>query len=336
MSNFQAYCEFMRKNLDSLDHDERATVVGSSEIAAIAGVCPYNTPLVIWDRKNGGSISEEENSRMFWGKVHEPSMGFFLVNQGFKVEKPVNMIKHQSVSGMGCNADFVVRESPEYSMIGEFLKIKGLPLDEPGIAEAKCRGYFMWKKDGEEPSKADMYQLQDQLECYGYRWGVVMVLVDGIGTSDNGLEDGPKNAPFLFPYMKSELAGKKIISLIDNFWLLIKENRTPPIEGGRDLALMNHMLGISYGDSIDLCDREDLLKLGNEHLKNKELIAEAEDRNEDIKAFFTATMEDSEHAIVPEVSGSDLSPIRVKRTYIKSNKIPSYTRKGYWKTTIKE
>ncbi|WP_405699150.1 YqaJ viral recombinase family protein [Streptomyces sp. NBC_01383] len=55
-------------------HAARATGIGGSEIAAVLGISPYESPFSLWHRKQGGIGPVEETDVMYWGKRHEPTI----------------------------------------------------------------------------------------------------------------------------------------------------------------------------------------------------------------------------------------------------------------------
>jgi putative phage-type endonuclease len=55
-------------------HAARANGIGGSEIAAVLGISPYESPFSLWHRKRGGIGPVEESDVMYWGKLHEPTI----------------------------------------------------------------------------------------------------------------------------------------------------------------------------------------------------------------------------------------------------------------------
>jgi putative phage-type endonuclease len=55
-------------------HAARANGIGGSEIAAVLGISPYESPFSLWHRKQGGIGPVEETDVMYWGKLHEPTI----------------------------------------------------------------------------------------------------------------------------------------------------------------------------------------------------------------------------------------------------------------------
>lgn len=55
-------------------HAARANGIGGSEIAAVLGISPYESPFSLWHRKNNGIGPVEETDVMYWGKRHEPTI----------------------------------------------------------------------------------------------------------------------------------------------------------------------------------------------------------------------------------------------------------------------
>ncbi|HEX5567415.1 MAG TPA: YqaJ viral recombinase family protein [Streptomyces sp.] len=55
-------------------HAARANGVGGSEIAAVLGISPYESPFSLWHRKRGNVGPVEETEETYWGKAHEPAI----------------------------------------------------------------------------------------------------------------------------------------------------------------------------------------------------------------------------------------------------------------------
>lgn len=55
-------------------HAARATGIGGSEIAAVLGISPYDSPFSLWHRKRGQIGQAVETDVMYWGKKHEPTI----------------------------------------------------------------------------------------------------------------------------------------------------------------------------------------------------------------------------------------------------------------------
>ncbi|MFD1832442.1 YqaJ viral recombinase family protein [Streptomyces desertarenae] len=55
-------------------HAARAHGIGGSEIAAVLGLSPHESPFSLWHRKAGRIGPVEESEEMYWGKVHEPAI----------------------------------------------------------------------------------------------------------------------------------------------------------------------------------------------------------------------------------------------------------------------
>ncbi|WP_275462102.1 YqaJ viral recombinase family protein [Streptomyces noursei] len=55
-------------------HAVRAAGIGGSEIAAVLGLSPYESPYSLWHRKQGMTAPVEETEPMYWGHVHEPGI----------------------------------------------------------------------------------------------------------------------------------------------------------------------------------------------------------------------------------------------------------------------
>ncbi|MGW0837095.1 YqaJ viral recombinase family nuclease [Streptomyces prunicolor] len=55
-------------------HAARANGIGGSEIGAVMGISPHESPFSLWHRKKGMIAPVEETDVMYWGKKHEPTI----------------------------------------------------------------------------------------------------------------------------------------------------------------------------------------------------------------------------------------------------------------------
>lgn len=73
-----------------IDHTLRSQSIGGSEIAAMLGLCPYQSSHDLWLSKTGRAKPFEGNEHTRRGKALEPALiellGYELTPQGFKIE----------------------------------------------------------------------------------------------------------------------------------------------------------------------------------------------------------------------------------------------------------
>lgn len=67
-------------------HEARRRAAGASEVAAILGVSPYDSPLSVWARKRGLVNSDEATERMRWGtRLERPILAGYAEDEGVDI-----------------------------------------------------------------------------------------------------------------------------------------------------------------------------------------------------------------------------------------------------------
>src|SRR5690606_6883149 len=77
----------------------RSRGIGGSEIAAIAGVSPWDTPLSVYLRKIGELPEKEATSATYWGSILEPVVAdeYKRRHPGYRVERVNAVLQHPDV-----------------------------------------------------------------------------------------------------------------------------------------------------------------------------------------------------------------------------------------------
>jgi len=88
--------------------NERKTYVGGSDLGAILGINSFRTELDIYIEKTTNDILEEELSEAaYWGTILEETVAMeYTKRTGFRIEKPVNLIRHSEYPFIACNLDY--------------------------------------------------------------------------------------------------------------------------------------------------------------------------------------------------------------------------------------
>lgn len=189
-------------------HELRKQYVGGSEVAALFNACSYLTHLELWLIKRGEIAGDiEDNDRMFWGRMVEDAIAQGIAaKMGWRIENPHGYFICDDTQGMGCTPDRMIFK-PEHPEPG-LLQIKNVDRLE----------YMKWEdaEDGKTkiPPLAKQLQLQHELGCSGYQWGVLGVLVGG-----NDLK--------IFEYDAHPGAIAKIKAAITKFWESVKSGIQP-------------------------------------------------------------------------------------------------------------
>jgi putative phage-type endonuclease len=90
---------------------QKGVYIGSSRIAAIAGLSRFETPLAVWCKMTGKVPADEENEYMWLGSKMEPVVGEMFARKTGKVVLPaVQIVQHDSIDWAIASPDFFVTE----------------------------------------------------------------------------------------------------------------------------------------------------------------------------------------------------------------------------------
>ena len=239
--------------------------IGGSDIAAIAGVNPWETALSVYLRKTGELPEKEETEAMYWGTVLEE-----VVAQEYAR-------RHPEVRVRRINAVLQHPEVPYFlGNIDREIRRKG---DPPAILECKTVSAWQGGRWRDDVPDHVMCQVQWYLGITGYPTAVVAVLIGGneyrefeIGRDDE-----------IIGYLHE--IGRR-------FWEEHVIPRVPPAPEATDLETVEAMHPISNGQIIDL--PPDALTLLAEYDAAKEAEAAARQRREEAEARLKAMLGDYE------------------------------------------
>lgn len=185
---------------------ERRRVLGASEVAAAVGLCPFTTPVELWQRKMGlapGFVASEASE---WGLALEPVvLGKYAERTGRRIERQQVYLRHEEYPWLIATVDAVA--------------------DDGRLVEVKTTGAHMaasWGEDGTDEIP-DSYTLQvtQQMALHGARLADVAVLIGGQRMRIHPVQYDP------------DLAGKILAGAI-RFWECVQTG-TPP-DWGRQTA----------------------------------------------------------------------------------------------------
>ena len=90
--------------------EERKTYIGGSDLGAIVGCNTFRTALDVYFEKTAEGIAEDTaGEAAYWGTVLEDVVAAeYAKRTGFKVEKPVGLIRHKQYPFIACNLDYWV------------------------------------------------------------------------------------------------------------------------------------------------------------------------------------------------------------------------------------
>ncbi len=145
----------------------RKTAIGASEIAAIAGLSPWATPIDIYMRKVGlVPPSGERSEQSELGDLLEPAIARLAAKRlGIEIEYAGGRsVQHPEHSFLLATPDYVVLDPNR---------------DPHGVLEIKSVGYRVADRWGDEPPDFVVAQVQTQLACTGLRDGIIAALIGG-------------------------------------------------------------------------------------------------------------------------------------------------------------
>jgi len=243
----------------------RSQGIGGSEIAAIAGVSPWETPLSVYLRKVGELPEREETDAMRWGTLLEP-----LIADEYRRRHPEASVRRG-------NAVLRHPEVPYFlANIDREIRTKGAP---PAVLEIKTASAWMGGRWRDDVPDHVVTQAQWYLSITGYTKAVVAVLIGGQ------------------EYREFEIArDEDIIGYLHEigrrFWEEHVIPRIPPAVEAADLSTVERMHPESNGEVIDLPPTA--LSLLQEYEAAKEAEKEAQARREKAEAELKALLGDYE------------------------------------------
>ncbi len=193
--------------------------IGGSDVAAIAGLNPWRSPMAVWLEKTGQIEPQKENEAMYWGAALEDIVAQeFSKRTGLKVHRKNFMLQHPEYPFMLANIDREILD----------------PDKGRGILECKTTSGFN-TKDWENGEIPDYYMLQVQhyLAVTGLPYAYLAVLIGG------------QMYQYTYIPRDDEIIGY-LIDIETEFWSLV-ENETPPEIDGT--AASEELLKKLYPDS---------------------------------------------------------------------------------------
>lgn len=201
--------------------------IGGSDIAAIAGLSPWRSPMAVYLEKIGEIPDKEESEAMYWGtKLEDVVADEFAKRTGLKVARKNAILQHPEYPWMLANID--------RRIVGQKVGLE-------------CKTTSAYGKDNWAEDKVpDMYLLQCQwyMAVTGYDSWWIAVLIGG-------------NTFQYKEIARDEEMINYLIQIGKDFWELV-ENRTPPAIDGTESS--TEVLSILY-PAEEVIDEE--INLGN-------------------------------------------------------------------------
>lgn len=193
----------------------RESGIGSSEVATIVGLNPWETPYQLWRRKKGFDTAKQENFAMKAGHYLEDAVAQF-----FRDETGCEIIKRSAIDWMIINTEKpYMRVSPDRTY---WLNDKPHNAQNKGILECKTTQMSI---DPEDLPKHWFCQVQYQL-------GVAELEQASLAWLCSGREFGYKHLAFVPDFFKW------LCEEVDRFWVdNIEGNKEPDPQNASDILL---------------------------------------------------------------------------------------------------
>lgn len=220
-------------------HKARGQDVTASVVGALFGVHDFVTPYELWAIKTGRDRRQDgETGAMRRGRVLEP-----VAVQLIREDHPDWQVEYSTEAQ-------VYYRDPERRLGATPDVIVHCPRRGKGVVQIKSveAGVYRrkWLDDEGEPDAPLWIALQALLEAYltGAEWAAVCPLVVGFDVEAPVIEVPTNRLGAIIDAMTEKAA---------EFWQMVEEDREPPIDYGRDAALINRLYAIG-----DPCEEVDL------------------------------------------------------------------------------
>lgn len=247
----------------------RGKGIGGSDIAAIAGLSPWRSPLAVYVEKTGEVRPEEETEAMRWGTILEAVIAdeFKRRHPEYMVRRVNAILQHPEVPYFLANIDREVRQ-------------KGA---EPMVLEIKTTSAWQAGRWRDDVPDHVMCQVQWYLGITGWRKGIVAVLIGGRDYREIEVERDDEIIGYLHEI------GRR-------FWEEHVVPRIPPAAEASDSETLEQIHPESNGETIELPPTA--LDLIERYDQAYERFKEAKDELDAVKAQLQALLGDNERGVV--------------------------------------
>ena len=202
---------------------QRERYIGSSEVAALFGLqAAYGlSHFALWHVKRGIEPPPVEGPRIAWGTRLEEVIALAYAEETGATVTPGRYAVDDTAQ-MAASLDFEIAADPENEYEG------------PGILETKNVDWLVHRRswtDGEPPPHI-LLQLQHQLACTGFKWGVIAAIIGG-------------NELRTYRYAARPALAADIRKRVTAFWASASP---PPVDGSDGAA---HVLRELYPEPVD-------------------------------------------------------------------------------------
>lgn len=287
---------------DTLTRDEwlehRRRGIGGSDVAAIAGLSQWRSPLAVWLEKTGVYVPDDEPTEaMEWGTLLEPVVADeFSRRSGIPTVPSRQLLAHPDHAFMQANVDRVVPHDP----------VEGIAT--AGIYEGKTTSPWA-RKDWADNRVPDYAALQTHhyLSVTGLDYAYIAVLIGGQRLEWRRVERDPEIAEYL-------------LTIESEFWRLV-ENMDPPAPVESDAALLGDVWSPEPGSTVVLSD--ELLDALAERQRAKAEEKAAKERAAEAQARIELALGNREFGVTAD------GLVVCSWKEIAETEIPATTRKAY-------
>ncbi|HXF44888.1 MAG TPA: YqaJ viral recombinase family protein [Burkholderiaceae bacterium] len=301
--------------------DLRTQDVTSTESAALLGLHPRLTLFELHQRKAGRyDVAFEATERTKWGTRLEEAIARGVgEDYAVKVRRASYYARHDDCR-MGSSFDYEIVGIDSVGRNAYISELVDLYEDHgPGVLEIKNVDALVFLKDwlveknddGAVSIEAPVYievQLQHQLECVNREWGVIAALVGG-------------NRPIVVPRRRDREVGRKLVTLVDEFWRGVTAGVEPAPDFKLDANVIAKLYGFAEpGKVLDARGDERITSLCAQYTQWADTEKNAREEKQARKAELLTLIGDAEKVIAEgfTISCGLVGPAEVK-----------YTREGY-------
>ncbi len=279
--------------------DEHKHRLGSSDIAAIAGLNKYRTPLHVWSEKTGriptlATEEAEANDAIWLGTKLEPIVAeMFARKTGLNVWAPRQYYTRTDIPWAIATPDYFYTPNVEQGT--------------PDAACLECKTTGAWNKeawDGKIPDSAHL-QVIYQMGIIGMKQGSVAGLIGG---RDFVHQDVTFDAAIF----------DQLVTMGENFMRMVRED-TPPPATPDDAKLLTTLNPIS-DEEIELADEDSLQLLAN--YRHAKLVYDAADieldlAKRELDAIKSELRQKMGKATLARIAGYELSQkVRSRKEFV--------------------
>jgi putative phage-type endonuclease len=270
--------------------------IGGSDVAAICGVSAYASALKVWLEKLGQLPEQEDNERMFWGRMMEPLVADVLAERTeVRLHKVPMMLAH--------------REHPW--MLASLDRLADCDVHGAGIGEIKTGGYFTGP-DWADDQIPDPYKLQ----------GLHYMAVTGLPYVLFGALIGGQRLEVRWLYRDDELIAH-LLTIEAEFWQMVEEQTPPPPDGSKATTdLLAHLWDVQAG-LIRTMDPAEVAPLVAQHHAWSAMARHAEERQREVDNRLRWMLGEGVEAVDPD--GRKLYTWKPDKRGIRTLRFPKVT-----------